>query len=458
MTASDYVHVGIDLSTTSVRCVALDSNLRALASSAARHDDLGTRAFQDSGDWIKALQSAFDATLQQAGRSPRSVQSIGLATQGVTALAVDAEGVAVRPPMSWSSTAPEPTPDGLDLEEWQERSGRRLLPPFLAWRLMVDPPLNSGERWALAGDYLGYHLTGQWSVGPCLASTTGLIDPQTRDWSDELLERTGVSKAQLSTVKVPIHSPAPARGGLARHLGIRPSATVSHATQDQRAAVLVADPDGQACTIAVGSAGAVVSETQDLSDRPAHIPVTPALNPATWNYEGVVLAAGLALDWGARIMGSTTIHEFLEAANSIAPGTSHVRFEGGLNGTGSPEWDAYSTGSIINLTLATEPAHIGRAVVDWLSGELAKNVETLADPSSTIRLVGKVANHPAVSQSIAASIDRPVEVVGTMEPTVIGAALIGATAAGHFATLSTAFNALAEPPRTSVVPVPASRE
>lgn len=447
------IHVGIDLSTTSARCLVRNHRLEVIGSGIARHTTLESGLAQRSSDWLDALRSSFAAATAEVDTN--AISTIGIATQGVATVAVDERGAVLEDPVGWTDVAAAAGAD-IDRADWYVRSGRHLTPPFLAWRLMSGPRVDDARRWAFAGDYIGFQLTGQWTISPCLASSSGLIDPEARDWSDELLGRVGLDDARLSRVREPLGAPADAVGPLATELGLSPTTQVAHAAQDQRAAALVSDPDGSCISIAIGTAGAIVGTCRYGGIRERRIPVTPGLEPDTWNVEGVVAAAGLAFDWAARLCGFDSVLDFLECASSVSPGMASAQFDALLAGGGSPWWPDEPYAQLSRLDLSTDRAALCRAVIDGVAERIAYNARAIRSMAAVdgtrgefetpVHLLGPATAHPAVSGSIVAALGCPARLVELEQPTATGAALIGACAAGYFPSLRTAVEAL--PDRT----------
>ncbi len=420
------MHAGIDLSTTTARCVLLDTELNVIAVGRHRHTGLADKLRQHADRWISSVQHAVDESAAAAGVGVDRIISVGVATQGVASVLVDDTGMDLDAAQGWLSAGDEPTPElsAATIESWYERSGRRISLASLAARLLRNNGATSG-RWALAGDLIAHRLTGQWSIDPCLAATSGLLDQCTGDWSASLMAEAGIDRASLSRIGPPGTVAGHARGALAVRLGLSPETPVAFPTQDQRAAVLVADPDERSVTVTFGTAVAIVRRAGDCSARlSASIPLTPGLQPDTWWHEGVVPAAGITFDWCAELMGLPTTGAWLDLAGEIEVGAAGAVCEPWFGGRGSAGWDSAATGALKALQLGTSRSEVARAVVDGVCEEIVRNVELLG-PSSDVRIVGRAAAHPVLARTIATLLSRPVTRVISDEPTGYGAALLG---------------------------------
>lgn len=429
---SSAVHLGIDLSTTTARCVVLDAELRVVASGRCTHTSITHKLRQSADHWKSSVESAMRDAISAAGLEFGDVVSVGIATQGVTAMFVGETAEETMPSRGWLDAGEDPhlilSPEMI--EGWYQRSGRVLTSGSLAARLLEDASLVRG-RWALAGDLITHQLTGNWSVDSCLAATTGLLDQSSRQWSEDLLETVGLNPASLSTVTPSGLAAGNALGEMAVRLGLQPDAVIASPTQDQRAAVLVADPDETATTVTFGTAAAVVQRAPAGDSRlSAQVPVTPGLLPETWWYEGVVLSAGATFDWFAALMGCPTTAAWFDIANELQVGSAGIICDPWFGGRGSASWDFHATAALRGLQLGASRAEVARAVVDSVCWEIVRNMSHF-DRVTDVRMIGRATTHPVVARTIATMLDRCVTRVICEEPTAFGAALLGAQASGH---------------------------
>ena len=431
MTPLDPVFAGIDLSTTTARCVIVDASLRVRGVARFAHTDMGAGLRQSARAWVDSVESAIRGAVSQVGIRPDQIVGVGIATQGVASVMVDENGNEIGETRGWlSASGGSGSALHTDvLDSWYRRSGRRISAESLAGRLLVGDATPA--RWSLAGDLIAHELSGEWAIDRCLAATTGLLDQCSGDWSDELLDEVGASRRSLSRVVPSGVAIGRAVGSMAQRLGLSPEATVASPTQDQRAAVLVADPDETALTVTFGTAVAIVRRADGCHSRSAEqVPLTPGLVPASWWHEGVVPAVGATFDWCAGLMGLPDTAAWLDLAAEVEVGASTSVCEPWFGGRGSAAWDSAATGALVGLELGSTRADVARAVVDGVCREIADNAELL-EPADEVRIVGRAAAHPTVVGTLAVVLGRPVTRVCADEPTAFGAALLGATGAGH---------------------------
>ena len=72
-----------------------------------------------------------------------------------------------------------------------------------AMKLENDPALDMAETMLFMPDLLAYFLTGEKGVEYTIASTSQLLDPAKRDWSEEVFDRLGLPKKLMGSIQRP---------------------------------------------------------------------------------------------------------------------------------------------------------------------------------------------------------------------------------------------------------------
>jgi len=124
-------------------------------------------------------------------------------------------------------------------------NGLQFLPFNTLYQLAAatrEPVWGEARQVALIPDLLAYWLTGELRTEYTNATTTGLVDVATRDWSPYLLDRLGIPPAMMP----PIEQPGSTRGTLlphiARRLGLRQSTAVTTVASHDTASAVVGVP------------------------------------------------------------------------------------------------------------------------------------------------------------------------------------------------------------------------
>lgn len=135
------------------------------------------------------------------------VVSIGIDTWAVDYGLLDRAGALIGDPIAYrddrTAAVIADVHTKIDFAELYGIAGLQFLPFNTIYQLAAE---QQGDRWSRAAtllmlpDLLAYRLTGQRQVEVTNASTTGLFDATTRDWSPMIMERIGVPASLLPPV------------------------------------------------------------------------------------------------------------------------------------------------------------------------------------------------------------------------------------------------------------------
>src|ERR1700678_4021300 len=196
--------LGIDIGTSSVKAVLIDERESIVAQAAMPLSVARPRpmfAEQDPQDWWLATVAAVDA-LPPAARA--AVRAVGLTGQMHGATLLDLSGKILRPAILWNDG--RSTLECLELERRAPRSraitGNIMMPGFTApkllWVSRHEPEIFARTaRVLLPKDYIRLKLTGDAVSDMSDAAGTGWLDVGRRDWSDEMLAATGLSRSHM---------------------------------------------------------------------------------------------------------------------------------------------------------------------------------------------------------------------------------------------------------------------
>jgi xylulokinase len=446
------MYLGLDLGTSGLKGLVIDGAGRAVAEASA---PLGVArphpgwSEQDPAAWLGAADHVLRALARQVDMA--AIAGIGLSGQMHGATLLDAGGQVLRPCILWNDTRAAPQAAALDAQpEFRAISGNIVFPGFTApkldWVRAHEPAL-----WAkvalvlLPKDYLRLWLTGEGVSDMSDSAGTSWLDVGARDWSDLLLARTGLSRAQMPRL---VEGSAPAgglRSALAQDYGLRAGIPVAGGAGDNAATAIgmgVARA-GQGF-VSLGTSGVLFAATDAYAPAPETAVHTfcHAL-PGAWHQMGVILAATDALNWFARLAGSDPASLTRDLGALQAPG--RALFLPYLGGERTPLNDAAIRGAFVGLEHATDQAAATRAVLEGVCFALADCRDALAATGTrldTLLAAGGGARSAYWLGALATALDLPIA-----EPQAgdFGAAL-GAARLGLMAATGAGADAMPMPP------------
>lgn len=404
--------LGIDLGTTEAKAavVGLDGRLAGMGrASYPLHRGPGGRAEQDPADWWAAITAAVRA-IDRGGAEVVAICGVG---QGPTLVAVDADGVAVRPAITW--------------QDRRAGDGGFGLLPKMAWLAREEPSTVERAAWLTTSwDALGLWLSGR--------AATALQRHETALGAD-VLRDAGVP---LGRVPEPVPVGA-VLGGLraevAGALGLVAGTPVVAGVNDGMASVLGAGlrEPGDAVDTGGTSGGIAV-----CADRPLAIPglySAPAPIRGRWILGGAMAATGAAVDWlRSAVLGDRwTPDELFAAAAAVPAGAEGLVFLPYLAGERAPIFDEAARGAFVGLTLAHGPGHLARAVLEggaFAVRHVAEPIRAAGLPLNAVRLAGRPTPGDLWARIKADVLGVPAAIPAVGDTAVMGAAILAAVGVG----------------------------
>jgi glycerol kinase len=415
------VILAIDQGTTGTTCLALDDELRITGRG---YREL-PQHFPYPG-WVEHDPDEIWASVTEAAREAGGEPTVvAITNQRETTLLWDrANGKPVAPAIVWQDRRTAERCRALDPELIRRKTGLVPDPYFsatkLEWLLHEYGP-RDGLAFGTVDSFLVWRLTGgeQHVIDVTNASRTLLLNLETLDWDEELLELFGVSRDLLPRIVGSAESVG--HGELnGRRVEIRGIAG------DQQAALY-----GQGChspgegkaTYGTGSF-VLVHTGSDAGAPPDGLLKTAAADG--YALEGAVLTSGAAVQWLRDGLGIVESAAETEALAASVADTGGVHFVPALTGLGSPWWDADARGLVTGLTRGTTRAHLARAALEAIAHQVADVVEALPVPPRVLRADGGATANTFLMQFQADLLQAPVEVAAERETTALGAAALAA--------------------------------
>ena len=200
--------LGIDLGTSSVKVIVLDTQGRTLSVSKANYTVMAPQpgwSESDPNEWWSAMVSAVQSAMAQVPRA--EITAIGLSGQMHGVVLTDEEGLPVRTAMLWADTRAQ-----AEVEQYRllpasllERLANPLVPgmagPMLCWLAHHESFSYQQARWALQPkDWLRFRLTGEVATDPSDASATLLYDLLADSWADDVIAALSLRRSLLPPI------------------------------------------------------------------------------------------------------------------------------------------------------------------------------------------------------------------------------------------------------------------
>ncbi|MBV9655138.1 MAG: xylulokinase, partial [Acetobacteraceae bacterium] len=307
--------LGLDFGTSSVKALLVDDAQRVLAS-ATRPLPIARPApghsEQSPEDWWQALLQSVDALRAEQPNALAALRGIGLSGQMHGAVLLDATDAVLRPAILWNDV--RAAAECRDMEEifpaLRQVTGNIAMPGFTApkllWVRRHEPDIFARVAHVLLPKaWVRLRLTGERIEDMSDASGTLWLDVGARDWSDEALAATGLSRAAMPRL---VEGNAPAGTllpALAARWGIREPVVVAGSAGDNAAgAVGLGAIEPGSAFVSLGTSGVLWATTDRFMPYPqAAVHAFCHAIPATWHQMGVTLSAAASFAWWAQVTG-----------------------------------------------------------------------------------------------------------------------------------------------------------
>ena len=447
----------LDQGTSSTRFMIFDHAGKVVGQHQLEHRQILPKAGwveHDASEIWERVQEVIAAALKQANILGADLAAIGITNQRETTLIWDKKtGVPLANAIVWQDTR---TTDFLatlsqtQKETIQFKTGLTIAPYFsgskMNWLLnnvsgangenAIMGTIDSWLLWNLSGGVQGgVHLTDVTN-----ASRTLLMNLETLDWDEELLDIFGVSRTMLPTIKSSSETYALTNP----HGPFGSAVPIAGILGDQQAAMV-----GQVCfergesktTYGTGNFALLNTGTEIVRSKNGLLTTVCfkfGEEPAKYALEGSVAVTGSAIQWLRDQLGIINNAAETENLASSVTDTAGVYFVPAFSGLFAPYWRSDARGAIVGLTRAATKAHLARAALEAICYQTRDVMDAMvADsgvPMIQMRVDGGITANSLCMQMQAdiMGIDITRPLIG--ETTALGAAYAAGLAVGFWSS------------------------
>jgi glycerol kinase len=453
---ADYVGA-VDQGTTSTRFMIFDHAGAIVGVDQKEHEQIFPKpgwVEHDPMEIIERTHEVIAGALKKTGISGSDLAAVGVTNQRETTVVWErSSGKPIHNALVWQDTRTDQICNELSGDGGQDRFRATTGLPIATYfsgpkiRWILDNVEGARAR-AEAGELLFgnidtwviWNLTGGPTGGSHVtdvtnASRTMLMDLQTLDWDDAILETIGVPRAVLPEIRSSSQSYGEGTGELT---GI----PVAGDLGDQQAALF-----GQTC-FAVGEAkntygtGNFLLLNTGTEAVPSKSGLITGLGykigdqPATYMLEGSIAITGALVQWLRDNLGLISSSPEVEDLAKTVEDNGGVYFVPAFSGLFAPYWRGDARGVIAGLTRYVNKGHIARAVLEataWQTKEVvdAMNADSGVELTS-LKVDGGMVHNETLMQFQADVLNVPVIRPTVAETTSLGAAYAAGLAVGFW--------------------------
>jgi xylulokinase len=379
--------IGLDLGTSGLRALLIDVSGcvvgEADSSYDVAHPNVGWSE-QDPNDWTLACKVVMADLRDAHPKAFEAVRGIGISGHMHGATLLDQNGKVLRPCILWNDTRSHVEASVLDeMPMFRTLTGNIVFPGFTApkvrWVAKHEPEVFAKTAMVLLPkDYMNFWLTGSYSADMSDSAGTSWLDVGARDWSDDLLVATGLTRSQMPKLFEGSQVVGNLRQTIAEEYGL-PSGVqiVAGGGDNASAACGVGAMSEGTGFVSLGTSGVLLVGRDGFSPKAdSAVHTFCHAVPEQWYQMGVVLAATDSLNWLGRITGQRPADLTAELGDTLRAPTA-VQFYPYLSGERTPHNDSTVRAGFVGLDVATDRVEMTQAVLQGVSFALRDSLEAL---------------------------------------------------------------------------------
>lgn len=423
---------------------------------AHRHDWIEHDALKIVADSRRCIAECMRIASEEHGVTAAQVKALGITNQRETTVVWHREtGRPLYNAIVWSDMRTHDTCEKLRAEHDPERikriSGLEISTYFsgvkLKWMMEEVPEVaaaieNGTAMFGTIDTWLVWNLSKERShvTDVTNAGRTMLMNIETLQWDDELLEMIGITRKILPEIKSCSERFGHLDAGFAK-CGLE-GLVIAGLIGDQQGALV-----GQSCfkegqaKNTYGTGAFLIVNTGTTPKPSTHkLLTTPAYKfgdeECHYALEGSVAVAGLGVRWLRDSLGIIESPAEVETLARSVEDTDDVYFVLAFSGLFAPYWREDARGAIVGMTQSTTKAHVARATLEGVAYQVHAVLEAaskdMGAPIQQIRVDGGAAVNNLLLEMQAdvtgAEVIRP----KIIETTALGAAYAAGRAVGLF--------------------------
>jgi glycerol kinase len=447
----------IDQGTTSTRCMLFDKAGNIIGVSQKEHEQIYPQPGWVEHDPLEIWQRTQEVVHEVRSAVQDRLTAVGITNQRETTVVWDpSTGKPYYNAIVWQDTRTKEICDALAESGGQDRFRPKTgLPlatyfsgPKIKWMLdNVDGLRAAAERgqaifgtidtwliwWLTGGPEGGVHITDVTNAGRTL-----LMNLQTLDWDDEILEILGIPRLMLpeicSSSQVYGTCVAPLQDvPVAGNLGDQHAALVGQTCFEPGEAK---NTYGTGCFMLLNTGTEIVPSESGLLTTMGY---KFGDQPAVYALEGSIAITGALIQWLRDNLGIIEKSSDVETLAASVKDNGGIYFVPAFSGLFAPYWRSDARGAIIGMTRYVNKAHIARAALEATAYQTREVLDAMQADSgvelTTLKVDGGMVVNQLLMQFQADILDVPVVRPKVAETTALGAAYAAGIAVGFWGNL-----------------------
>ncbi|MBD7911749.1 xylulokinase [Clostridium cibarium] len=458
--------LGLDIGTSGTKTALFDEYGNTIRTATYEYNLFQPQvgwAEQDPNDWWEASVKGIKNVIEKSKVQASDIKGIGLSGQMHGLVMVDKDNKVIRNSIIWCDQRTEKECDYMTEVIGKERlikiTGNPALTGFTLSKLLWiknNEPENYKKihKILLPKDYIRFKLTDIFATEVSDASGMQMLDINTRDWSQELLDDLRIDRSILADVYESVIVSGKVTEEAAKLTGLAVNTPVVGGAGDQAAGAIGNGIVSEGIiSTTIGTSGVVFAATNTPRfDKFGRVHTLCHAVPNKWHVMGVTQGAGLSLNWFKKTFCHKDIEEseklgkniydiLTEKAKDSKPGANGIIYLPYLMGERTPHIDPNVKGAFLGVSLINNHNDFIRSVLEGVGFSLKNCLDIIEDMDvkvDHIRISGGGAESEVWRQILADIFQYPLTTIKASEGPALGVAILAGVGAGIYESVEEA--------------------
>ncbi|PRR79620.1 xylulokinase [Clostridium vincentii] len=458
--------LGLDIGTSGTKTVLFDEEGKTIKTANYGYDLFQPQAGwaeQNPEDWWQACVRGIKEVIEKSNVQVSDIKGVGLSGQMHGLVLVDKKYNIIRNSIIWCDQRTEKECEYMTKVIGKKRlikiTGNPALTGFTLSKLLWvrnNEPDNYKKIYKvlLPKDYIRLKLTNVFATEVSDASGMQMLDINTRNWSDEVLNELNIDKTILPDVYESIVISGRITEKASELTGLDVNTPVVGGAGDQAAGAIGNGivSEGIISTV-IGTSGVIFAVTDTPRfDKEGRVHTLCHAVPNKWNIMGVTQGAGLSLNWFKKTFCAKEIEEsenlgidiydiLNKKASKSKPGSNGIIYLPYLMGERTPHIDPNVKGAFLGISLINNHDDFVRSILEGVSFSLKNCLDLIKDMNVSIdeiRVSGGGAESNIWKQILADVFQYPLTTVKASEGPALGVAILAGVGVGIYDSVESA--------------------
>lgn len=384
--------LGLDLGTSALKGLVFDQKGQlvgeAVASYPMSNPQMGYSE-QQPADWLKATDKVIKELVEQVTDFKDELVGISFSGQMHSLVLLDEADQVLRPAILWNDVRTttqcqritETIGDKL-LQQTKNKALEGFTLPKILWVQEHEPTvLEKVKQIQLPKDYLRFWLTGSYHMDYSDAAGTLLLNQETKQWDEEIIETFEINADILPPLVASTEVVGTLKEELKERYGFTKQIKVIAGGADNACGAVGAGILEEGLGLcSIGTSGVFLRYEKNVDrDYQGKLHLFQHASGAAYSM-GVTLAAGDSLSWfKQRFAPNLSFNELLSEVGTVEAGSNGLLFTPYIVGERTPYSDSQIRGSFIGIDTQHELKHFTRSVLEGITFSLKDSQEIMEE-------------------------------------------------------------------------------